>query len=40
MFPTLDPSWSAWLIGDVGNYMHDLVNYLVSLGYRRGDTVR
>ena len=40
IFPTLDPSWSAWLIGDVGNYMHDLVNYLVSLGYRRGHTVR
>ena len=36
----LDPSWSAWLLGDVGNYMHSLVQYLVDLGYRRGDTIR
>ena len=36
----LDPSWSAWLLGDVGNYMHTLVQYFVQLGYRRGDTIR
>ena len=36
----LDPSWSAWLLGDVGNYLHHLVQYFVDLGYRRGDTIR
>ena len=36
----LDPSWSAWLLGDVGNYLHHLVQYFVHLGYRRGDTIR
>ena len=36
----LDPSWSAWLLGDVGNYLHHLVKYFVALGYRRGDTIR
>ena len=36
----LDPSWSAWLLGDVGNYMHSLVQYFVQLGYIRGDTIR
>ena len=34
------PSWSAWLLGDVGNYMHSLVQYFVQLGYIRGDTIR
>jgi len=36
----LDPSWSAWVIGDVGNYMSDLVKYFVKLGYVRGETIR
>ena len=36
----LDPSWSAWVLGDVGNYMHSLVQYFVQLGYTRGDTIR
>ena len=36
----LDPSWSAWLLGDVGNYMASLVQYFVALGYRRGETIR
>jgi len=36
----LDPSLSAWAIGDVGNYMSDLVKYFVKLGYVRGDTIR
>jgi len=36
----LDPSWSAWLIGDVGNYLHDMVEYFTSLGYKRGETIR
>ena len=37
---SVDPSWSAWVIGDVGNYMSDLVKYFVKLGYVRGDTIR
>jgi len=36
----LDPSWSAWVIGDVGNYMSDLVKYFVKMGYVRGKTIR
>jgi len=36
----LDPSWSAWVIGDVGNYMSDFVKYFVSQGYVRGKTIR
>ena len=35
-----DPSWSAWVLGNVGNYMADLVKYFVNLGYVRGDTIR
>jgi len=32
----LDPSWSAWLLADAGNYMHTLVEHLVTqLGYTR-----
>jgi len=36
----LDPSWSAYLLGDAGNYMHDMVKYLVKLGYSRGSDLR
>jgi len=36
----LDTSWSAWVLGDAGNYMHDLVEYLVQLGYTRGRDLR
>ena len=35
-----DPSWSAWVLGNVGNYMADLVKYFVNQGYVRGDTIR
>ena len=35
-----DPSWSAWVLGNVGDYMHQLVEYFVSLGYQRGQTIR
>jgi len=32
----LDPSWSAWVLADAGNYMHSLVEHLVAtLGYTR-----
>jgi len=32
----LDPSWSAWVLGDAGNYLHSMVDYLVNkLGYER-----
>ena len=35
-----DPSWSAWVIGNVGSYMKDLVQHFVDLGYERGKTIR
>jgi len=36
----LDPSWSAWVIGNAGSYMKDLVQHFVDLGYERGRTIR
>ena len=36
----LDPSWSAWVLGDAGNYLHDMVEFLVSQGYTRGLDLR
>jgi len=36
----LDPSWSAWLLGDAGNYLHGLVTGLVTAGYTRGRDLR
>merc|ERR1719347_878443 len=36
----LDPSWSAWVLGDAGNYLHDMVEFLVSRGYKRGSNLR
>jgi len=36
----LDPSWSAWVLGDAGNYLHDLVEFLVKQGYTRGADLR
>jgi len=36
----LDPSWSAWVLGDAGNYLHDMVEFLVSKGYTRGLDLR
>jgi len=36
----LDPSWSAWALGDAGNYLHDMVQYLVKLGYTKGLDLR
>jgi len=36
----LDPSWSAWVLGDAGNYLHDMTQYLVKLGYTRGSNLR
>jgi lysophospholipase-3 len=35
----LDPSWSAWLLADAGNYMKEMVDYFVSLGYERGKSI-
>lgn len=35
----LDPSWSAWVLADAGNYMKDLVDFLVGLGYTRDKSV-
>jgi len=36
----LDPSWSAWVLADAGNYLHDMVEFLVDQGYTRGRSVR
>jgi len=36
----VDPSWSAWAIGDAGNYLHDMVEFLVKQGYTRGSNLR
>ena len=36
----LDPSWSAWAAGDAGNYLHDMVEFLVKQGYTRGSNLR
>ena len=33
-------SWSAWLLGDAGNYLHSLVTGLVAVGYTRGRDLR
>jgi len=35
----LDPSWSAWVLADSGNYMKKLVDYFVGLGYERGKSI-
>jgi len=32
----IDPSWSAWLLKDAGNYAHTLVDTLTGWGYKRG----
>jgi len=37
----LDPSWSAWVLKDVGNYFHTMVSKMVdSWGFVRGQSVR
>ena len=36
----LDPSWSAWILKDAGNYLHDMVEFLVKQGYRREKDLR
>lgn len=37
----LDPSWSAWILKDVGNYFGTFVTAMVdSLGYERGKSIR
>jgi len=36
----IDPSWSAWVLRDAGNYMNSLVDFLVSLGYEKGRDLR
>jgi len=36
----LDPSWSAWIIGDVGKYMKDLVASLEDVGLVKGVSIR
>lgn len=36
----LDPSWSAWVLGDAGNYLHEMVENLVKQGYTRGSDLR
>jgi len=36
----LDPSWSAWVLADAGNYMKDMVGHLESVGLERGTSIR
>jgi len=36
----LDPSWSAWVLADAGNYMKTFVDFFVENGYTRGKDIR
>ncbi|CAD5114306.1 unnamed protein product [Dimorphilus gyrociliatus] len=36
----VDPSWTAWIWGNLGTYLSPLVSSLLALGYKRGRDLR
>lgn len=36
----IDPSWTAWVLGNLGVYLHDFVEELVYRGYEREKSLR